>query len=220
MCSAPFASPFRARQERLRALMDARRVPLMLVTHRANIRYLTGFTGGAGVVLLGPRQGLLWVDPRYTLQAQEQADGVEVIEERKGILKGAARWLGKNEVRTAPSRLQNLTCAQFEQLGKEAGKRLRLKPAGDLVEELRVVKDRGEIESIRHAGKVTAEVWTEVLPHVRPGVREGDLAAQIEFRMRKKGAEGAAFETIVASGPRSASRMRALPRGLCKKMSG
>jgi Xaa-Pro aminopeptidase len=198
------SSPFRARQERLRALMETRRVPLILVTHLVNIRYLTGFTGSAGVAVLGPRQGILWVDPRYTLQAQEQAEGVEVIEEKKGILKGAASWLRKNEVREAAFEAANLTYAQFEDIRNEAGHGLLLKPAGDLIEDLRVVKDHGEIEAIRSAGKVTAEVFAELLPHIRPGVKEQDLAAEIEYRMRKKGAEGAAFETIVASGPRSA----------------
>lgn len=84
--------------------MESRGVPLILVTHLVNIRYLTGFTGSAGIALLGPRQGVLWVDPRYALQAQEQAEGVEVIEETKGILKGAAHWFKKNEVRMPPSR--------------------------------------------------------------------------------------------------------------------
>jgi Xaa-Pro aminopeptidase len=184
--------------------METRRVPLILVTHLVNVRYLTGFTGSAGIALLGPRQGILWVDPRYTLQAQEQAQGVEVIEEKKGILKAAASWVKKHRVRACAFEASNLNCEQFQQLRKEAGHRLRLKPAGNLVEELRVVKDRDEIEAIRSAGRVTAEVFAEMLPHVRPGVREQDLAAEIEYRMRKKGAEGAAFETIVASGPRSA----------------
>jgi len=198
------SSPFRARQERLRALMETRRVPLILVTHLVNIRYLTGFTGSAGVVVLGPRQGILWVDPRYTLQAQEQAEGVEVIEEKKGILKGVAGWLRKNEVREAAFEFADLTYAHFEQICNMAGPGILLKPAGDLIEDLRVVKDQGEIEAIRSAGKVTAEVFSELLPYIRPGMKEQDLSAEIEYRMRKKGAEGAAFETIVASGPRSA----------------
>lgn len=184
--------------------METRRIPLMLVTHPANILYLSGFAGTSGIVLLGLRQGILWVDPRYTLQAHEQAQGVEVIEEKKGILKGVAIWLRKNGTRETAFEASSLTCAQFDQLRAEAGHGLRLKPAADLIEELRVVKDRAEIETMRRAGKVTAEVFAEILPHVRPGAREQDLAAEIEYRMRKKGAEGAAFETIVASGPRSA----------------
>jgi Xaa-Pro aminopeptidase len=129
---------------------------------------------------------------------------VEVIEEKKGILKGVAGWLRKNDVRDVTFEANSLTCAQFEQLRDGADQSLRLERAGALIEELRVVKDRGEIEAIRGAGKITSEVFTELLPSVRPGVIERDLAAEVEYRMRKKGAEGAAFETIVASGPRSA----------------
>jgi Xaa-Pro aminopeptidase len=197
-------SPFRARQERLRALMETHRLPLLLVTHLINVRYLTGFTGSAGILLLGPRDGWLWVDPRYTLQAAEQAVGVEVIEEKKGILPGAAAWLGKNGGRKVAFEAANLTCAQFDKLREKAGRAIKFKPAGDLIEEMRVIKDRGEVDAIRRAGRLTAEVFADVLPHVRPGVKENDLAAEIEFRMRTKGAEGTAFESIVASGPRAA----------------
>jgi Xaa-Pro aminopeptidase len=204
MCPDQPSSPFPVRQKRLRALMETRRIPLILLTHLVNIRYLTGFTGSAGMALIGPREGILWVDPRYTLQAQEQAAGVEVIEERKRVLAAAATWLRKNGARECAFEAAHLSCAQFEQLRKEAGNRLRFKPAEDLIEELRVAKDLEEIVAIRCAGRVTAEVFSEVFPHIRPGAIEQDLAAEIEFRMRKKGAEGAAFETIVASGPRSA----------------
>jgi len=204
MCPEQSSSAIFARVERLRALMEARRIPPLLVTNLVNVRYLTGFTGSAGLALFGPRHAILWVDPRYTLQAREQACGVEVIEERRGLLKGTAAWLRKHAVRDLGYEASNLTCAQFHELRTEAGRTIRLRPAGDLIEELRVVKDRGEIEAMRSAGRVTAEVFEDLLTRVKPGVQERDLAAEIEYRMRKRGAEGAAFETIVASGPRSA----------------
>jgi Xaa-Pro aminopeptidase len=203
MCPVKTTSPFRARQERLRALMEDRGVALILLSNLINIRYLTGFNGSAGVAVLGLREGILWVDPRYTLQAKEQADGVDVIEEKSGILKAAALWLAEN-AKEAAFEAPHLTVAQFDSLREHAGPELILKPAGDLIEELRMVKDRGEIESIRGAGKITADVFTELLSHVRAGVSEKDLAAEVEYRMRRKGAEGVAFETIVASGSRSA----------------
>jgi len=84
MHSKESSTPFRARQARLRALMETRRVPAVLVTHLPNIRYLTGFTGSAGTLWMGPRVGNLWVDPRYTLQAREQSDGVEVLRKKGG----------------------------------------------------------------------------------------------------------------------------------------
>jgi Xaa-Pro aminopeptidase len=197
-------SGFLARQERLRVLLEARRIPFLLVSNLVNVRYLTGFVGSAGIALIGSRQGILWVDPRYTLQAREQAHGVEVVEEKKGALRGAAAWLAKSHARDVAYEASTLTCAQYEQLRSEADRNLRLQPAGDLIEDLRVVKDRGEIEMMRSAGQVTSEVFQDLLTWVKPGVKESDLAAEVEYRMRKKGAEGAAFETIVASGPRSA----------------
>jgi Xaa-Pro aminopeptidase len=204
MCSEQSSSGIFARVERLRALMEARRVPSLLVTNLVHVRYLTGFTGSAGLALFGPHHAVLWVDPRYTLQACEQACGVEVIEERKGLLKGSAGWLGKHAVRELGYEASNLTCAQFQQLRTEAGRTIRLRPAGDLIEELRVTKDRGEVEAMRSAGQITAGVFEDLLTRIKPGVQERDLAAEIEYRMRQRGAEGAAFETIVASGPRAA----------------
>jgi Xaa-Pro aminopeptidase len=204
MYSKQLSSPFRARQERLRALMETRNVPSVLVTHLPNIRYLTGFNGSAGIALFGMREGRLWVDPRYTLQAGEQAEGVEVLEEKEGILKGVAAWLRKSRVRAVSFEAGVMTFSQYDFLRREGGEDLQLTPLGDLIEGLRVVKDRGEIDSIRKAGLITAEVFAELMPMVRPGIAERDLAAEIEYRMRKKGAEGAAFETIVASGARGA----------------
>ncbi len=198
------SSSFKARQERLRALMETRNVPGILVTHIPNIRYLTGFTGSAGVFLIRQQDATLFVDPRYTLQAREEAETVEVVEEKQGILKGFSAWLRKNAVPTISFEASNLTFSQYDFIRREGGDAIQLSPAGELIEELRIVKDRGEIDAIRRAAKVTADVFTELLPMIRPGVVENDLAAEIEYRMRKKGAEGAAFETIVASGPRGA----------------
>src|SRR5438874_3137633 len=86
------ACPFAARQVRLQSLLEKRRIPLLLVTKPVNIFYLTGFRGSAGVAVFGGTEPRLWVDPRYSLQAQEQARGVKVINEKKSLLTGVARW--------------------------------------------------------------------------------------------------------------------------------
>jgi Xaa-Pro aminopeptidase len=192
------------RQERLRQLLERRKLPLLVVSNPVNIFYLTGFRGSAGVAILGPSAALLWVDPRYTQQAREQARGVEVVEERGSLLKAAGRWLGKRGVKKAGYEDGHLTCAGLRELAGQTPGTVRLTPAGELVEELRYVKDPEEIECIRNAGRLTAAVLAEVIKQVRPGVRESDLAAEIECRLRRRGADGAAFETIVASGPRAA----------------
>ena len=204
MVSPAMADPYLARQERLRAMLVRRKVEGLLVSGLANIAYLTGFRGSAGMALFGREARILWVDPRYTLQAREQAQGVEVIEERRGLLKAAARWLNGNKIRCLGYEAAHLTCEEFARLRRETRAGVRMTPAGELVEDLRVAKDAGEIEKIRGAARLTVAVFQAVLKHVHPGVQERDLAAEIEYRMRKMGAEGAAFETIVASGPRSA----------------
>lgn len=193
-----------ARQGRLRALMEECRLSLLLVTGLKNIFYLTGFRGSAGVAVFGLGEAFLWVDPRYTLEAQEQAQGVEVAEERGNLFKAAGAWLRRQRVRRVGYEPPHLTCAEFEQLAGVTRSGIQFKPAGDLVEALRLVKDQGEVEHIRQAGRVTAQAFEEVLPQVRSGVKESDLGAEIEYRMRRMGAEGAAFETIVASGTRGA----------------
>ncbi len=206
-----------ARHGRLRARMEETELPFLLLTNPVNIFYLTGFRGSAGATVFGATgEGYLWVDPRYTLQAKQEACEVTVIETRRGSLGGASKWLAKRRAGAVGFEETHLTFAAVEDL-KRRCPRVSLKPAGGLVEELRSVKDAGEVECIRQAARVTGAALQAVRPLLQPGIRESDLAAEIEYRMRRQGAEGAAFETIVASGPRAAwPHARASPKLLKK----
>jgi Xaa-Pro aminopeptidase len=204
MQSAPVANRFDARQACLRSLLEARKLSVLVVADPTNIFYLTGFRGSAGVAIFGTSAARLWVDPRYTLQARNEAQGVQVSEERQRLLRVVGQWLRKRKPRRVGFEDSRLTCRELREVAEESRQAGRFEPAGGLIEELRAVKDPQEIATIRHAGQLTTEVLQEVLPAVRPGIAECDLAAEIEYRMRRKGAEGAAFETIVASGPRGA----------------
>lgn len=184
--------------------MDRQKLGFFVVTDPRNVFYLTGFRGSAGVAVLGHSVARLWVDPRYTLQAQQDAQGVEVIEERRGLLKAVARYLRKQKVRRAEFEGDHVTCAQLRALDHEARGKVRFDATSGVVESLRSVKDEGEIAVMRQAARVTVQALEETLPLAKPGARECDLATEIEYRMRRHGAEGAAFETIVASGPRAA----------------
>lgn len=195
---------FAARQRALREAPGARKLSALIVTKPENVFYLTGFRGSAGVLVWTPEGNTLLVDPRYTLQAREQAHGAEVVEVKDGLLRGAGKRLKKLRPKRAGFEDQFLTCAAFESLRKESPGSIRWKPAAGLIEDLRVVKDEWEIGQIRAACRLTSEVFEEVIRELRPGVSEQDLSAELEFRMRQAGAEGMAFETIVASGPRAA----------------
>jgi Xaa-Pro aminopeptidase len=207
MLKMPASYPFESRQAAFLALLDAHRVPVAVVTRPVNIYYLTGFRGSAGAAILGPDHHELVVDPRYILQAQSEARGVEVAETKENILKAVARRLSSSRVRRAGFEDTHLTCSDFEFLRRESPG-VRWIATGGMVENLRAVKDDAEIEQIRRSCRLTSEAFEETLRLVKPGVRECDLAAEIEHRMKTKGAEGPAFETIVASGPRAA-----LPHG-------
>jgi Xaa-Pro aminopeptidase len=205
------------RQGALRSLLEENRLPFLLITNLTNIAYLTGFRGTAGIALFNSREGMLWVDPRYTLEAREVALGVEVIEERKGLHKAVALWLNAHEVHRVGYEAAHLSCADFSRLENDAGRRVKFLSAPGLVEKLRSVKDEEEVARIREAGRITAEVFGKVMKLTRPGVSECDLGAEIEYLMRKQGAEGAAFETIVASGPRAAAPHARPSRKLLKE---
>lgn len=192
-----------ARQQRLRALMAKQRLNFLLVSNPKNIFYLTGFRGSAGVAVLSLEEAVLFVDPRYTLQACEQSPGVDVREARRPLLSVAGQWLSRRRAKIAGYDETHLTCSGFSALQRCLPKTI-LKPCGGLVEDLRLVKDPSEILCIRQAAEITAAVFNEIRETLRPGLREADLAAEIEYRMRLRGAEGVAFETIVASGGRTA----------------
>jgi Xaa-Pro aminopeptidase len=200
----PPLQPFEGRQSRLREKLEARNLPLLVVTNPHNIFYLTGFRGSAGVAAFSSLNAKLWVDPRYTLQAQDDACGLEVIEEKGSLIKAVMRWLRKNKLRKVGFEDAHVTFGQFRAWEQESHRLIRFEPASGIIEKLRFVKDQGEIALIREACRITVETFEEIRPQIQPSVTESDLAAEIEYRMKLKGAEGPAFETIVASGPHCA----------------
>jgi Xaa-Pro aminopeptidase len=192
------------RIERLRALLSERGVEALLVTHLPNIRYLAGFTGSAGALLVEERRSTLFTDGRYGQQAGMEVRVAHVDCAAGAILTRAAQRLKAVTIGRAGFESEHLTVEGLQTLRKNAGARIRLCGVRGLVEGLRAVKSPREVEAIRQAAKVTAEVFSQVLPLVEPGVRELELAAEIDYQMRRLGGAGPAFETIVTSGPRSA----------------
>jgi Xaa-Pro aminopeptidase len=176
-----------------------------LVTHHPNIFYLCGFTGSNGILLLTPSGATLYTDGRYTVQARDEARGSAYVQITKGSLLGAAaETLRRRRHRRVAFEPAHLTVAQKLALDRAAGGKVRWTGWHGVIETLRAVKDAGELAAMRAAAHLVCSVFLEVLPFVKPGARESDLAAEIEYSMRKKGAAGPSFETIIASGPRAA----------------
>ena len=194
-----------ARQEALVELLEAEGLDALLVTSLANIRYLTGFSGSAGLAVLTRADALLVTDFRYDEQARAEAGAVARVEvERTSVwerLFKALATLGPLErVGYEP---HVLTVKDAERLS-QAGRAWRWCPARELVERLRQRKDAGEIAAIRAAATLAGDAFRLTAAEVRPGLSELEIAGALERHLRRLGSEGHPFPAIVASGPRSA----------------
>ena len=186
-------------QERLAAL----RLDALLLFDMKNIRYLTGFTGSVGICLIRPRDGgILLVDGRYLTQANEQVRGIEVGLVRDPLSEVAER-IRAEKAGTVGFESSAVTYEMYARLRKLL-KGVSLKPFGNDIQTLRTVKDKAELVLMKQAINLSHQALQEVFPIIKPGIRERDIALELDFRMRKAGAEDISFPTIVASGPRSA----------------
>jgi Xaa-Pro aminopeptidase len=197
------ASPYPGRISRLRERLADEKLDGLLVSSLPNVHYLTGFSGSAGALLVGPRGSTLFTDPRYDLQAHEEAQGSRVTIVKGDAFAAAAKRAAGTRVARLGFESEAVSFGLHRKLRQWLpGK--RLVPAAGLVEALRMQKDEEEIEKIRRAVEMGSRAFTETIPLLRPGITEQEVAAEIEYRMRLYGGERPAFETIVAFGPRTA----------------
>ena len=180
----------------------------LLVTHLVNVRYLTGFTGSAGLLLVLPDEAVLTTDGRYRDQATEQlsAAGVDARVEVRPTLAGQYEVLAGAAARVNRLGLEadSVTWAEQRRFTSDVFAAADLVPTAGLVEGLRRVKDAGEIERIADAARIADEALAAVLPLLGQGVTEREIALGLDYEMRRLGADGSSFETIVASGPNGA----------------
>ncbi|MGD0908654.1 MAG: Xaa-Pro peptidase family protein [Candidatus Acidiferrales bacterium] len=191
------------RLNRLRHALEAQGVSALLETHPPNIYYLSGFSGDSGALLIDSSSATLFTDGRFTLQAKEESPGFRVRIHRGPLLEAVGEHLqkGRSRVAVSPS---HVSLAGWKVIKKAAGKNVSWVGVDGIVDQLRAVKDSFEIERMRDAARLGSEVMDETIRLIRPGVTELDIAAEIVYRMRRKGASGESFEAIVAAGPRSA----------------
>jgi Xaa-Pro aminopeptidase len=193
------------RTDRLRLCFSGLGIDAILISHLPNIRYLCGFSGSAGLLLVEASQTTLFTDSRYTFQAAEEVRGAGVYIAKKGLLGAVGAYLkAGRERRSVGYAPGNMTAGQKQTLEAAVGRRVRWIGDGNAVEKLRSIKDGYEVVEMRAAAQLISDVFRGILKLVRPGVTELDLAAEIEYGIKKRGGSGPSFETIVASGPRSA----------------
>ena len=173
-----------------------------LTTALPNIRYLTGFTGSNGALLITPLRSILFTDPRYATQSVQEAD-CQVRIGKGALAKHISSAVKRMNLRSLAVELNRLSYEDHHQLS-DLLPGVQLKAIGGLVETLRMVKSADEIATIRASVNLNSAALELALQHFKPEMTELDLAAEIDYRMRLLGAEGTAFDTIVASGKRSA----------------
>ena len=199
----------RTRLRNLVAELRARSIPALLVTHLPDVRYLTGFTGSnaALIVLAGQRAGArLFTDGRYTAQATQEVQGASVRIAKKSALAEACAYAATAGAATCGFDRTHTTVATLAAMRsavrKAGGPAGFFHPLDGAVEHLRAVKDGAEAYLMRRAAALTCTLYEGLLSWMEAGMRERDIATELEHRARLAGAEGMSFETIVASGER------------------
>jgi Xaa-Pro aminopeptidase len=194
------------RIDRIRNILRDDNIDGILITTMQNVHYLSGFTGSDAVLLMTETGGYFLTDSRYTTQAKEEVSGFEVIEYRKKI-EGLSNLINELRLGGVGFEAGNVTCQAHKELAeKTIGSQFI--PLDKKVRNMRAVKDDEEIGRIKMAIDIAAKSLMENTCRVTPGNQEREIAMELEFSMRRNGADNVAFDTIVASGGRSA-----LPHG-------
>jgi Xaa-Pro aminopeptidase len=190
---------------RLRATLGPAGIDALLITKLANVRYLTGFTGSAGILLVTADRALFVTDGRYSQRSHEELDaaGVHGVDISIGITASEQRAFLTAAVPVGQRLgLEDYTVTWAQQREYAASfEGVELVPAGTLVETLRRVKDAGEVDRIRRACAIADDAFQALLPRLGAGLTEQQFALELEFAMRERGASGNSFDPIIASGP-------------------
>ena len=195
----------KARLKALRAALASEKADAILITDLKNARYLTGFTGSNAFVIITESRAFLLTDSRYTTQASEEVRGFHIKTVTKA-LDAVAALVASMKIRSLGFEAANVTCSMHSRLS-EAMPKVRLKPFTGLAG-IRIRKDASEIKGIRASASLLDTGYRDAARLIRPGAIERDVALSIEMALRRRGADGLAFDTIIASGPRGA-----LPHG-------
>lgn len=195
------------RLKRLRAKLPELQVDALLVTSDVNRTYLTGFVGSSGYVIVTEKRAILLTDFRYVQQAADQAPDYEVIEHATKHTDTILELLKAEGATRVGFEQGNVTYGQYiNYAGALQG--VTLVATDGVVEKLRRVKDAEELRIMQEAADLADRTFSHILTLLKPGVSEMDIALEIEFFIRRNGGTSTSFDTIVASGERSA-----LPHG-------
>lgn len=192
----------KARLKKIKEKVAEEKIDGLLVSKLSNIRYLTNFSGSYALLYVGEPSFFI-TDFRYKEQVKEEVKGPKIYISKKGLLDKFLNLKEIEEVKRIGFETEHLSYTEFLNLKKGLPK-AKLYPKKGLIEEAREVKEEEEIELIKKTCAITTKVFEEVIKMIKPGITELELAAEIDYRLRRYGAEKTAFDTIVISGKKSA----------------
>lgn len=193
--------------EKLRSSFEKHGIDGMLITSSFNRRYMTGFTGSSGMVLISGEKALFITDFRYAEQAEKQCGGYEVVLHKGLIQDEVAAQVKVLGIKKLGFEENHVTYSAFQMYEKAID--AELVPTSGEIEKLRLIKTDSEIKILKEAAGIADAAFTHILEFIRPGRTELEVSNELEFFMRKSGAASSSFDIIVASGFRSA-----LPHGV------
>ncbi|WP_313798323.1 Xaa-Pro peptidase family protein [Cytobacillus sp.] len=193
--------------QRLRSSFDKLGIDGMLITSTYNRRYMTNFTGSAGVVLISGDQAQFITDFRYIEQATAQCAGYQIVKHAGSIPDEVAEQVKKLGIKKLGFEQDYLTFSAFKTYEKAV--QSELVPVSGEIEKLRLIKTDAEIKILKVAADIADAAFKHMVEYIRPGLTEMEVSNELEFFMRKAGATSSSFDTIVASGYRGA-----LPHGV------
>ncbi|MCM3715257.1 M24 family metallopeptidase [Halalkalibacter oceani] len=199
------------RLTKLREQFTTYNIDGLLITSSYNRRYMARFTGTAGVVLIAAKEAVFITDFRYVEQAKEQAAGFTIVQHTGPIYEEVARQVERLGITKLGFEQAQLTY-EAHSIYNNVIKTAELVPVGGLVEDIRLKKDDEEVKIIQEAADIADAAFAHITTFIRPGVTELEVANELEFFMRKQGAQSSSFDIIVASGYRSA-----LPHGVASE---
>ena len=196
---------------KLEDIFREKKAEALLITDPYNMRYISGFRGGEGMLFLTRDRRVLITDSRYTEAASQETD-FEVIEENRGHRRSAIlkELLSETRAESLGYEDQSLRCSEFSLLQNALPEAKSWIPLGGSVDRLRRIKTPEELKYLRRAEAIGDEAFAALLPLLKPGMTELEAAAELEYQMKKRGAEGFSFDTIMASGIHS-SMPHAIP---------
>ncbi|EUJ31781.1 aminopeptidase YpdF [Listeria floridensis FSL S10-1187] len=192
---------------KIQGALQAENIEAVLVTSEFNRRYVSGFTGTSGVALILPDKAYFVTDFRYTEQAAKQAVGYEVVKHSGPIFETVNALLIQNGVKQLSFEESYVTVAEFKAMGQAFA--AELAPIQGFFETMREVKTADEMKEIRVACEIADAAFDHIITFMKAGMKEIEVSNELEFFMRRNGATSSSFDTIVASGVRSA-----LPHGV------